>query len=384
VYLKNSLPIHLEELYCRGDPSLSGSDQHLVNLPTNIGHLPMLKVLDVGGNTELVTFPETIGELSNLEVLQADHCYKIQGLPDQIKQLSKLTHLDLGDCNLLNLPPNFGDLESLEVLNLSNNTVIQLGGNFKDLPNLKVLDISNSGIDQKDFTVVLSHLKSIPKMEYLDLSGTRIYELPGVPQMENLVGLRMRNGLPYVPTGTHNEFHIKKLPSDIVNLHKLKMLDMGQQKHFNSLPADLRYMNLTYINAEETAVKKLPEDITRLKTLRDLHMHNAKLNTKSGSGEPLPSFENLSNLQRVNMLDNKDMLCTPDLPEDVDGKVVIKWETEIPNDQNPTEDDMFTMWFVADNVDGDCDPSPAATPSRSLSMWIGVGVLMYHAAANWR
>jgi len=278
----------------------------------------------------------------------------------------------------------FGDLTSLEILNLSNNTLIQLGGNFKDLPNLKVLDISNSGIDQKDFTVILSHLKSIPKMEFFDLSGTRIHELPGVPEMANLVGLRMRNGLAYVPTGTHNEFYMKKLPSDIVKLHKLKMLDLGQQRELTELPADIGYMNLTYINAEETSIKKLPEDIKNLKTLRDLHMHNAKLNTKSGTGEELPSFETLTNIQRVNMLDNKDMLCTPELPEDVDGKVVIKWETEIPSDVNPTEDDIFTMWFVADNVDGNCDPSPAATPSRALSMWIGVGVLLYHAAANWR
>jgi Leucine-rich repeat (LRR) protein len=64
-------------------------------LPSGIGALKNLKVLNLSGCKELQSLPAEIGNLTGLEELDLSGCSKLRSLPDEILNLKNLKVLDI-------------------------------------------------------------------------------------------------------------------------------------------------------------------------------------------------------------------------------------------------------------------------------------------------
>jgi Leucine-rich repeat (LRR) protein len=94
----------LEELYMSGT--------NLKELPSAIGELRNLEVLEVGGSPLLGTLPPSLGDLRNLKELRFVDCWGLKCLPASVGLLSQLIVLRIEDSTLRELPFKKGSLDS--------------------------------------------------------------------------------------------------------------------------------------------------------------------------------------------------------------------------------------------------------------------------------
>ncbi|KAK7340281.1 hypothetical protein VNO77_20983 [Canavalia gladiata] len=217
--------------------SLQGSA--VQKLPTSLGCLAGLELLNLEDCKLLVSLPKTICRLHSLKELLLSGCFKFQNLPEfgeSMKHLSKvsldetairevpsslgclvgvvnlsltncknliclpdifdrlksLTHLSTYGCSELGklssamnegprigLPHSILSLPSLVVLNLRNCSLSEesIRHDFCDLPSLQKLDLSHN-----NFTVVPINISKLPKLQYLGLCFCpKLQRLPELP-----------------------------------------------------------------------------------------------------------------------------------------------------------------------------------------------------------
>lgn len=126
---------------------LSFKNDHLKEIPQEIGFLRNLKILDLSGN-DFVSLPKSFRELNHLEelflnddkYLQFDKNKKTLHLPKNLRIL----HLE--NDNLNNLPKEIYELKKLEILFLNNNNFIEVPKDLRGLKNLKQLDFHDNKI----------------------------------------------------------------------------------------------------------------------------------------------------------------------------------------------------------------------------------------------
>jgi Leucine-rich repeat (LRR) protein len=126
---------------------LSFKNDHLKEIPQEIGFLKNLKVLDLSGN-DFTSLPKSFSELNHLEELflnddknlQFDKNKKTLNLPINLRIL----HLEQD--NLNNLPKEVYELKKLESLFLNNNNFIEVPKDLKGLKNLRKLDFHDNKI----------------------------------------------------------------------------------------------------------------------------------------------------------------------------------------------------------------------------------------------
>lgn len=126
---------------------LSFKNDHLKEIPKEIGFLKNLKVLDLSGN-DFTSLPKSFSELNHLEelflndekYLQFDKNKKTLNLPKNLRIL----HLE--DDNLSNLPKEVYDLQNLESLFLNHNNFIEVPKDLEGLKNLRQLDFHDNKI----------------------------------------------------------------------------------------------------------------------------------------------------------------------------------------------------------------------------------------------
>jgi Leucine-rich repeat (LRR) protein len=126
---------------------LSFKNDHLKEIPMEIGFLKNLKVLDLSGN-DFTSLPKSFSELNHLEelflndekYLQFDKNKKTLNLPKNLRIL----HLE--DDNLSNLPKEVYDLQNLESLFLNHNNFIEVPKDLEGLKNLRQLDFHDNKI----------------------------------------------------------------------------------------------------------------------------------------------------------------------------------------------------------------------------------------------
>eukprot|EP00617_Octactis_speculum_P014704 CAMPEP_0185744032 /NCGR_PEP_ID=MMETSP1174-20130828/1990_1 /TAXON_ID=35687 /ORGANISM="Dictyocha speculum, Strain CCMP1381" /LENGTH=669 /DNA_ID=CAMNT_0028417141 /DNA_START=73 /DNA_END=2082 /DNA_ORIENTATION=- len=85
-----------------------GNDSASCNspIPSRIGHLSSLTVLDLSGCGSLSELPKSIGQLYNLRVLDCSGCKSLLALPDSIGSLSSLQSLNISSCEALVYVPD--------------------------------------------------------------------------------------------------------------------------------------------------------------------------------------------------------------------------------------------------------------------------------------
>lgn len=127
---------------------LSLKNDHLKTIPSQIGTLKKLKVLDLSGN-DFTELPIEFSQLENLEELYLND-EKNMNLPKTIEimsKLPKLKSLHLENDQLENLPNNFKRLDHLEFLYLSQNRLKEIPKQIESLPHLQYLDIHDNNIN---------------------------------------------------------------------------------------------------------------------------------------------------------------------------------------------------------------------------------------------
>lgn len=96
-----------------------------------------LKYLCLRGISLITTLPSSIGKLFSLEILDLKACHNLEELPSEIGSLTSLTHLDVSDCPFLESMPK--ELQKLTRLQVLKGFVI---GNSKRTP-CKIADLAD-------------------------------------------------------------------------------------------------------------------------------------------------------------------------------------------------------------------------------------------------
>ena len=248
---------------------------------------------------DLSGLPSSLGQLADLEVLDLSGCRKLAKLPDDLCQLTKLQELCLQSCeNLEDLPEHLGSLASLRTLNL------RKCGNLRRLPD-SVRDLSS--------------------LEELDVqSCTKLEELPdGISGLSSLQRLNLR----FCES-------LKGLPKSIGQLESLQVLSMRACTALSTLPDEIGgARSLRKLGLQNcTALSRLPVGLNSLSGLTELdlsgstglrrmplhfgyHLHMLKIINLSGCSKLeylTNSFANLQSLQTLMMRDCKSMIRLPD------------------------------------------------------------------------
>ncbi|KAA8515408.1 hypothetical protein F0562_018981 [Nyssa sinensis] len=149
----------------------------LVKLP-DLNSLTKLEVLDLSETK--IADPPSLSNLSNLRRLLLKKCTFLKELP-LLKSLSKLEELYLsGISSLSGTGANFLEhMSQLRILDLSETRLEQLPplSNLKNLNHLSLADCPH--------LVTVPHLEALTELEFLDLSGTAISH---PPNMKNIQG----------------------------------------------------------------------------------------------------------------------------------------------------------------------------------------------------
>jgi len=91
-------------------------------LPSSLGDLEHLQVLELAFNGLKGTIPSSIGKMTQLEVLSFNGNFLVGEIPSSLGKLSKLQELHLSSNKLSgNLPMSIGSLNNLIVLNVFDN-----------------------------------------------------------------------------------------------------------------------------------------------------------------------------------------------------------------------------------------------------------------------
>ena len=81
--------------------------------------MEFLKVLNFSGS-RIKELPSIIGSLMSLEILDLSYCSQFEKFPDIFANMNHLRTLNLFESGIKELPNSIGSLESLESLELSN------------------------------------------------------------------------------------------------------------------------------------------------------------------------------------------------------------------------------------------------------------------------
>jgi Leucine-rich repeat (LRR) protein len=106
----NELPPEISHL--TNLEELNVNDNRLTTLPPEICLLKNLRSLDISGN-RITRLPPGFSQLSNLENLQT-FGNPLEEFSTEVLGMISLTHLNLGECNLSEVPGRIGELKNLD------------------------------------------------------------------------------------------------------------------------------------------------------------------------------------------------------------------------------------------------------------------------------
>ncbi|XP_050154529.1 disease resistance protein RPV1-like isoform X7 [Malus sylvestris] len=244
-----------------------------------------LEELNLSGS-KIKELPLSINNLTGLSHLNLEHCMELKSLPSSIRMKSLKT-LELYGCSSLEMFPEISEcIEGLKELNLSGSKIKELPLSINNLTGLSHLNLKHcvelkslpSSICMKSLKTLdlydCSNLEMFPEilegmeeLEELDLSGSKIKELP--LSINNLTGLSHLK-LEYC-------VELKSLPSNICQLKSLVCLSLSNCTKFEVFPSIEENMEgLRELFLDGTSIKELSPWIERLTGLQYLNLRNCK------------------------------------------------------------------------------------------------------------
>jgi len=300
---------------------LSFSHNQLTTLPENIGDLSNLVGL-AAENNQLISLPESLWKLSNLTELHCNNNF-IKNLPESIGKLENLQRLQISNNKLFSLPESIGTLSHLEYMDVSRNQMTYLpkticllhlniyfnsfiaGNNFicdnipecvEEFPGFNY-EFNDSGAPEfvsqncsscgKEYTeinvkpeniAVLDNNNCFLKKDLKVLEGiiTKNEYLNGKKPLN--IGKQIWDDGRIISLTLHN-LQLKKLPSNLGDLSKLKKLSINSNQ-ITSIPNSIgKLTNLIELNLHENQLSNLPESIGNLLQLKRLKVDHNNLSS---------------------------------------------------------------------------------------------------------
>ncbi|XP_049372092.1 uncharacterized protein LOC125837001 [Solanum verrucosum] len=237
-------------------------DSEIRELPSYIVQCLTLRHLD-----NLVALPSSIGMLKGLVILDVSNCYKLESLPEELGDLVNLEKVDASGTLISRPPSSIVRLNKLTFMSFAKqryNVSLEEGMYFA-------------------FPQVNEGLRSL---EDLDLSYCNL-KVGGLP--EDIGSLSSLKELNF----TGNNF--EHLPGSVAQLGALRSLDLKECKRLEELPDFMGMPNLMTLNLSIINIGHLPQSINQLGALRSLDLSYCK------RLKELPSFMGMQNLETLNL-----------------------------------------------------------------------------------
>ncbi|PHU14929.1 hypothetical protein BC332_16134 [Capsicum chinense] len=221
--------------------------EKLEALPEIKGNMESLSELLLGC-TAIRELPSSIGSLLGIILLDFHSCENLVRLPASVSKMKKMKVLILKGCsNLSTLPESLGDLEELEQLYAGNTAIWQLPDSMEKLSKLKILSLkSRRGIKSQFATGMIfpCAFNGLKELRSLDLSGCNLSgdEINALTCLTTLAELNL----------SRNKFI--SLPDRISQLCQLQYLDITHCQELKQLPKLPRSMKELY--AEDFLAKQ--------------------------------------------------------------------------------------------------------------------------------
>jgi Leucine-rich repeat (LRR) protein len=157
------------------------------SIPPELGNLPALWGLELGGNQLTGSIPPELGNLTNLASLYLNNNQLTGSIPPELGNLPGLVWLTLYSNQLTgSIPPQLGNLTALWHLDLSSNELTgSIPSELGNLTNLASLYLNNNQLTGS----VPPELGNLPALWGLELGGNQLTgSIP--PQLGNLTALQ--------------------------------------------------------------------------------------------------------------------------------------------------------------------------------------------------
>lgn len=247
--------------------------------------------LSLSGKDILDSIPSDIGKLKNLRILDLSGCGLTGKIPSEIENLTSLEVLKLYNNELDGvIPRGLYKIKSLKIIELmSNNLSGTISEDIKNLVNLESINLSNNKITGN----IPSGIGALSDLTYLDFEGNSLAgNIPSeIGLLNNIKTIRLNN----------NNLS-GNIPNSISNLTNLEHLNLASNNLEGSIPENIGNLtNLKSLNLYENNLSgAIPNSIGNLNNLDYLVLHSNKL---TGS---IPSeIGNLTNLKWLAIQNNK-------------------------------------------------------------------------------
>jgi len=254
--------IFVEEIGVRG------TNLDVANLPDQyLEQVMLLDRLDCSGNDQIKTLKplEQLGFLEQLDVSRCPGVGSLEGIQN-LRALNKLTCTE--NYNLRDLEPLRG-LGGIQELNVSDTDILDLSP-LSTLPNLKKLNIS--------FTLVRRFEpmgQALARLEYLFMSGCKIYDLEGLKAAKELQVLVADNSsvesiepLGFLPK--LRELNVANTRINTIkplqNVKSLEVVDISGNTNVSMINYLYYHDNLLRLNVANTSVPA--QEVQKLRTDR--------------------------------------------------------------------------------------------------------------------
>jgi len=169
-------------------------------------------------------------------------------IPPEVWESGEVTKFDLSKNSIEELPVELSSCSSLEALTLSKNKIKEWpGAILKSLSNLSCLKLDYNPLQQ----IPSDGFQAAPKIQILDLSGNPgcLPEHPAFSSLPQLQELYLRR------------MHISEIPSDLLGLQKLRVLDLSQNS-LHLIPDGIKNLtSLTELDLSDNNISTLPAEL---------------------------------------------------------------------------------------------------------------------------
>ncbi len=292
-------------------------DEDLVSgvIPSELGNLTKLLVLDLTYNGLTGTIPPELGRLGALVELRLAGNKLTGEIPGELTKLGSLRELHLSGNQLSGrIPAGLGSINGLVWIGLTGNHLT--GGIPKDLGNLESLRALQLGYNELTGEIPVE-LANIPTLEYLSLNENELTgEIPpDLGNLENLKLLQLSNNLlsGQIPATLSRLSSLETLyldgnelsgqiPPELGMLPELVLLELASNDLGGRIPPELGNIpKLKYLKLSENQLTgEIPTELGMLSFLQTLDLDDNQL-----TGEIPEEFGNLSNLFSLGLRNNQ-------------------------------------------------------------------------------